>query len=61
MNGERVDRGQSYHYPDAHYYKVVDLTEALNAGENTLGVPHNWNGGGRDARQAIPASSCRWT
>lgn len=54
VNGTRVARGQSYAYPDAHYYKVVDLTDALEAGENTLGVLHNWNGEGQGRPAAEP-------
>ncbi|ELZ28050.1 alpha-L-rhamnosidase domain-containing protein [Halogeometricum pallidum JCM 14848] len=54
VNGSVVDRGQSFAYPDYQYYKTVDVTEALNAGGNALGVLHTWNGEGQGRPEAEP-------
>ncbi|MDS0300641.1 glycoside hydrolase family 78 protein [Halogeometricum sp. S1BR25-6] len=54
VNGSVVDRGQSFAYPDYQYYKTVEVTDALNAGENALGVLHTWNGEGQGRPEGEP-------
>lgn len=52
INGDSVDRGQAFAYPDHQYYKSLDVTDDIDAGENVLGVVHAYHGGG----QGRPAS-----
>ncbi|RRJ30112.1 family 78 glycoside hydrolase catalytic domain [Halocatena pleomorpha] len=52
INGESVDRGQAFAYPDNQYYKTLDVTDHLGSGENVLGVVHAYHGAG----QGRPAS-----
>ncbi|WP_276255867.1 family 78 glycoside hydrolase catalytic domain [Halomontanus rarus] len=59
VNGERVDRGQSFSYPDYHYYKTVDVTGALKAGENAVGALFTWNGEGQGRPTAEPGFICQ--
>ncbi|MFC6907077.1 family 78 glycoside hydrolase catalytic domain [Halalkalicoccus tibetensis] len=54
LNGEAVDMGPSFNYPDRQYYKVVDVTDQLVAGENAIGVLHNWSGGGQGRPHGEP-------
>ncbi len=59
VNGERVDRGQSFSYPEYHYYKAVDLTDALEAGENAIGGLFTWHGEGQGRPTAEPGFICQ--
>ncbi|RKD89241.1 family 78 glycoside hydrolase catalytic domain [Halopiger aswanensis] len=59
VNGERVDRGQSFSYPDFHYYKIVDLTDALETGENAVGALFTWQGEGQGRPTAEPGFICQ--
>ncbi len=52
INGDSVDRGQAFAYPDFQYYKALDVTEHLGSGENVLGIVHAYHGAG----QGRPAS-----
>ncbi|SFL33947.1 alpha-L-rhamnosidase [Halogranum rubrum] len=54
VNGDVVDRGQSFAYPDYHYYKTVDVTDALDAGDNVVGALHTWNGEGQGRPEGEP-------
>jgi len=54
LNGESVDRGQAFSYPDFQYYKTVDLDDYLTDGENAVGVVHNWNDHGQGRPAAEP-------
>ncbi|MFC7196347.1 alpha-L-rhamnosidase N-terminal domain-containing protein [Halosimplex aquaticum] len=54
VNGEAVDRGQSFSYPDFQYYKTVALDDALSAGDNAVGALYNWNGEGQGRPEAEP-------
>lgn len=54
INGETVDRGQSFCYPDFQYYKTVDVTDALTDGQNAVGALYNWNAGGQGRPAAEP-------
>jgi len=53
-NGETVDRGQSFSYPDFQYYKTVELDDALSEGDNAVGALYNWNGEGQGRPEAEP-------
>ncbi len=59
VNGERVDRGQSFSYPDHHYYKTVDLVDALEAGENAIGALFTWHGEGQGRPTGEPGFLCQ--
>lgn len=59
VNGERVDRGQSFSYPDHHYYKTVDLTDALEAGTNAVGALFTWHGEGQGRPAGEPGVICQ--
>lgn len=54
VNGHVVDRGQSFSYPDYQYYKTVDVTGELTAGDNVVGAVHTWNGEGQGRPEAEP-------
>ncbi len=54
VNGETVDRGQSFSYPDFQYYKTVALDDALSEGDNAVGALYNWNGAGQGRPEAEP-------
>jgi alpha-L-rhamnosidase len=47
VNGERVDAGPSYSYPDEQYYQATDITKLLKPGvENVVAmIVHNLGGG----------------
>jgi alpha-L-rhamnosidase len=44
VNGVRVGKGEAYSFPDSQYYETLDLTRALHAGPNAVGVLYNWQG-----------------
>jgi alpha-L-rhamnosidase len=53
VNGQQVDLGPSFSYPDEQYFRCVDVTAAMRAGRaNAVGVLHRWYGQG----QGRPAS-----
>lgn len=54
VDGETVDRGQAYSYPDYQYYKTVDLTDALRRGRNAIGALYSWYGAGQGRPAAEP-------
>ncbi|WP_459193269.1 family 78 glycoside hydrolase catalytic domain [Halosimplex sp. J119] len=54
VNGEPVDHGQSFSYPDFQYYKTVALDDALSEGDNAVGALYNWNGEGQGRPEAEP-------
>ncbi|ESP87015.1 family 78 glycoside hydrolase catalytic domain [Candidatus Halobonum tyrrellensis] len=54
VNGETVDRGQAFDYPDSQYYRTVEVGDALRAGENVVGALHTWNGEGQGRPAAEP-------
>jgi alpha-L-rhamnosidase len=48
LNGEVVDRGPAFSYPDDGFYRTVDVTKKLQAGEKaTLGALYHWYGSGQ--------------
>ncbi|HWE66911.1 MAG TPA: family 78 glycoside hydrolase catalytic domain [Acidimicrobiales bacterium] len=54
VDGNQVDFGPSFSYPDEQYARTVDLTEHLRPGKaSALGVLHRWYSGG----QGRPASA----
>ncbi|MDJ1433243.1 family 78 glycoside hydrolase catalytic domain [Halostagnicola sp. A-GB9-2] len=59
VNGERVDRGQSFSYPDHHYYKTIDLADALETGENAIGALFTWHGEGQGRPTGEPGFLCQ--
>lgn len=46
VNGETVDRGPAYNYPDDQYYKTIDVTACLRE-QNAIGALYNWNAEGQ--------------
>lgn len=55
LNGETVDKGPSFHYPDRQYYKVKDVTELLESGgTNATAAIYNWNGPGQGRPESEP-------
>jgi alpha-L-rhamnosidase len=54
VDGQRVDLGPSFSYPDEQYARSIDLTSRIRPGQPTaLGVLHRWYGAG----QGRPASA----
>ncbi|UJW31114.1 glycoside hydrolase family 78 protein [Saccharothrix sp. AJ9571] len=48
LNGEVIDRGGAFSYPDEGYYRTVDVTARLAAAEHaTIGALYHWYGGGQ--------------
>jgi alpha-L-rhamnosidase len=48
LNGEVIDRGPAFSYPDDAFYRTVDVTEKLRAGEPaTIGALYHWYGSGQ--------------
>lgn len=54
INGDSVDRGQAFAYPDYQYYKTLDVTEHLTSGTNVLGVVHAYHGAGQGRPPSEP-------
>lgn len=44
LNGTRVGKGEAYSFPDSQYYETLDVTHALHAGSNAVGLLYNWQG-----------------
>ena len=59
VNGEELDRGPAFSYPDASYYRTVDLTEHLHDGRNAIGALHVWNAGGQGRPAGEPGFLCQ--
>ncbi|SFS90302.1 alpha-L-rhamnosidase [Halostagnicola kamekurae] len=59
VNGEPIDRGQAFSYPDFQYYKTVDLTEAPTTGSNAVGALTHWSGAGQGRPAAQPRFVCQ--
>ena len=38
INGAQVGKGQAYSFPDSQYYETLDVTDALHAGANAIGL-----------------------
>jgi alpha-L-rhamnosidase len=48
LNGEVIDRGAAFNYPDDGYYRAVDVTRLLRAGRPaTIGALVHWYGPGQ--------------
>ncbi|MFD0855751.1 hypothetical protein ACFQ07_26145, partial [Actinomadura adrarensis] len=48
LNGKVVDRGPAFAYPDDAFYRTVDVTDKLRAGEKaTIGALYHWYGSGQ--------------
>lgn len=54
INGETINRGPSFSYPDYQYYKTIDVSATLDAGENVIGALQTWNGEGQGRPAAEP-------
>jgi alpha-L-rhamnosidase len=55
VDGNRVDFGPSFSYPDEQYVRSVDLTGQIHTGEATgLGVLHRWYGAGQGRPLSAP-------
>ena len=56
VDGNRVDFGPSFSYPDEQYVRSVDLTGRIHTGQATgLGVLHRWYGAGQGRPLSAPA------
>ncbi|GLZ05113.1 hypothetical protein Acsp03_25790 [Actinomadura sp. NBRC 104412] len=48
LNGEVIDRGPAFSYPDEGFYRTVDVTDKLRAGRQaTIGALYHWYGSGQ--------------
>jgi alpha-L-rhamnosidase len=55
INGDEVDSGPSFSYPDEQYYQATDVTRHLRPGAtNAVGVLHRWYGAGQGRPQSAP-------
>jgi alpha-L-rhamnosidase len=55
LNGQKLDTGPSFCYPDEQYVQATDVTKALSAGRsNTLGFLHHWYSAGKGRPTSIP-------
>ena len=55
VNGNLVDRGPSFCFPDEQYFRCVDVTSAVKTGQrNALGVLHHWYGPGKGRPTSFP-------
>ena len=55
INGRRADRGQAFAYPDAQYYRSVDVSALLRPGApNVFGMLSHWYGAGQGRPAAAP-------
>jgi alpha-L-rhamnosidase len=60
LNGELIDRGQAFAYPDEGYYQATDVTGALRAGRPaTLGILYHWYGPGQGRPAGQPGMLAR--
>ena len=60
LNGQLVDRGQAFAYPDEGYYQATDVTARLRAGEPAaLGVLFHWYGPGQGRPAGEPGMLAR--
>jgi alpha-L-rhamnosidase len=44
LNGAQAGKGEAYSFPDSQYYETLDVTQALHAGVNAVGLLYNWQG-----------------
>ncbi|GAA2459133.1 glycoside hydrolase family 78 protein [Actinomadura vinacea] len=55
LNGEVVDRGPAFSYPDDGFYRTVDVTGRLRAGQKAvLGALYHWYGSGQGRPKGEP-------
>ncbi|URM94246.1 glycoside hydrolase family 78 protein [Actinomadura madurae] len=55
LNGETVDHGPAFEYPDDGYYRTVDVTSRLKAGRPaTIGALYHWYGSGQGRPKGEP-------
>jgi alpha-L-rhamnosidase len=55
VNGAVVDRGAAFNYPDAGYYRAVDITRQLTAGRPAaVGAIMHWYGSGQGRPRSEP-------
>jgi alpha-L-rhamnosidase len=55
VNGQRLDLGPAFSYPDEQYFRCVDLTRAVRTGgPNAIGVLHRWYGAGQGRPASFP-------
>lgn len=55
LNGETVDHGPAFEYPDDGYYRTVDVTAKLKAGQAaTIGALYHWYGSGQGRPKGEP-------
>ena len=55
VNGQQVDFGPSFCFPDEQYTRALDLTTQIVPGHDTcLGVLHRWYGGGKGRPVSAP-------
>jgi alpha-L-rhamnosidase len=55
LNGEVVDRGAAFNYPDEGYYRAVDITHRLKAGKAAaVGAIVHWYGSGQGRPRGEP-------
>lgn len=55
LNGEVIDHGPAYEYPDSGYYRTVDVTSRLQEGRPAaLGVQYHWYGAGQGRPKSEP-------
>lgn len=60
VNGEVVDRGAAFNYPDQGYYRAVDITGLLRAGRPaTVGALVHWYGPGQGRPAGQPGLLAR--
>ncbi len=57
INGRRLDRGESFAFPDSQYYQTTDVTGALRPGAvNAFGLLYHWYGSGKGRPGAPPGA-----
>jgi alpha-L-rhamnosidase len=55
VNGDHVESGPSFCFPDEQYYQATDITAALVPGKpNAVGILHHWYGPGRGRPTSAP-------
>ncbi len=55
VNGDLLDTGPSFCFPDEQYYQATDVTSALIAGhDNAVGILHHWYGPGQGRPVSAP-------
>jgi len=60
LNGELVDRGQAFAYPDEGYYQATDVTDRVRAGRPAaLGILYHWYGAGQGRPAGQPGMLAR--